>query len=1611
MKRKASKLRLSPNEEARIIREEHERRRKLRLLQVREQQRCIALQIRREVEHRRQQELQQLEEELKKQWEQQQEEKLHTLQRLYQESLQLLGHGHRSAKENEPDLAALVQREKENHTKAEERFRDALRELKTQRLKHQEKQNQSINARKKALQAEKERSTKVASLPPPPPNPIQNLDAKKLHVVKRSDAGAFASTRYHMTESAVDREAESTQPDAREEAELEARRLLHLEQEERRKRAEQMEKARLRGKQALKREQLVQDRERLLTELEHMQQTDLLRRRQQVSQMPPQIFQPLYKRQEVREDLQREMEFAFEDMYTGERRVKGDLVVQLVPEPLPDLSSCSQDQELDVTVEENRQSDAEEGSEGAEPETSAEAPLSRPAPRQALRKLLDRIRSQRSEWMNHSSLPSADGSPAASRDLIPEQDCSIETGSLPSDEKNKPVLMDRHKTVLPPTEEKTTEPPKVFTSTVQDTEEERQKKEEQLEQEKQQQMFLLQELEDQKLRLEQMLREAQQEREHLKAAVTRQQPACSISTGLPAEGFCVQLAPPAGEDDQIRRVRDYQQQLLDQNRVHQRSVEEARQRLEEYQRALRIRHSLTCRSILSTVGPPGPDPPLLHPPSTRPDPLPAPPHLPVPPAAPTFVPQRPNISTSFPTPSLTRPGSCLSSKLLLDPSGTDFVSQITDGVMERVTDHLPERLRLLPHKPPPSRPTDPTRTLNPAFTDHSPSDSRFHPVTPSQEVRQEAERQVEEHREVTRLQEERQRQEEELEQMRRQKEALQALIDTDKQVGGVTAAISVRFQDQPSSCGTSEEEEPEHLHQRRLRLLSSLLKAIEESNGGSLSHLVEEEESRSPSPSGLLHPPRALKPPVTRVWPGLREAMTEQHELSAIQEVETPVNSSQLAGPETEPRPPSPSGVWSLQSPESSALSRRTLQTPSELGLDRSGLLVWRERLLSGIGSAPGSSDSGDGFSGSGIKAKLSPSSDSGRGADFSGPALTSYRSSESPVQRPPESDCFSTSISTGSFVTSDPDRIGASADTSPSSTRWSEGTGGAERSLRSVFNDDSIQRIIDRYSRELDASLSSAGKTDVEGSYVDSGSSVSPPSLVEVSHRNVEDGGSSGHGPDPERTSEDQNGGPENDALSTPSRNDPTVSEDSFQPLIGQLADQSSCLSPDQKNFVPVGQPSAHSSLIGHLLRPPPSVSFSQEEFSSSRRLSDGPDVHADRLNAPGASDETVLWESGMRPLLGEPDESVLQNAGSSAGTVPAGSSRPSDSLLRPPAASSHEDLPQQNQNSLRCEDSFHPLLAEVTHNETMDPSLTFHLPQQSPPDSSEGFPDAVSSPSGSEPTPERLRSEEPKSSRTSSTSFTHLCSSHSLPHHSDLTLPPPAWIEVEQSAATLSRLTMKDETQDQESGTEMKSSSPAEDLLLEEEKGILEQSQITLVSLTETTVTEEEEEMFESVSFPEETPEEECETRSGSGRAHSLQDAFLQKRGALLLRSKRRVDELKAKAAQAKRAGEAPPTGNEASAATAPPSVCSEDAAPQLQWRRPPPADRVLEVKMSTPEQRKRNLSEMHRRTRRLYEQLEEVKQQRSFRSRQEDYAKNRLKAREFHMKTLQKLRAKQR
>lgn len=210
-------------------------------------------------------------------------------------------------------------------------------------------------------------------------------------------------------------------------------------------------------------------------------------------------------------------------------------------------------------------------------------------------------------------------------------------------------------------------------------------------------------------------------------------------------------------------------------------MEVARQRLEEYQRALQIRHNMTFWSLLPVVRLPSVDP--------RPSPL----QLPPPPAAPALVQNEPQISEEVvtrdsealaPPP---RPAPSVGSKLQSDESVSDTLrshspdgnTYLTDDVMNKVTEHLPERLRAsvsepLPHKPLPSvsqSSADPLRPVSP----------RIPSVGAGPIPREDAERQR------RGQEEERRRQEVEMEQIRRQKSTLQALIDTDEVCGRMTA--------------------------------------------------------------------------------------------------------------------------------------------------------------------------------------------------------------------------------------------------------------------------------------------------------------------------------------------------------------------------------------------------------------------------------------------------------------------------------------------------------------------------------------------------------------------------------------------------------------------------------------------------------------------------------------------------------------------------------------------------------------------------------------------------------------------------------------------------------
>ncbi|XP_071659492.1 centrosomal protein of 295 kDa isoform X2 [Patagioenas fasciata] len=634
MKRKAAKvgqLRLSPNEETMLLKQEYERRRKLRLQQVREQQKYIALQIRQKVKQRREEQLHRLEEALRAEWQKTQDEKMKALEELYLASLRAIGEGHRQAKEHEPDLEALAKQAEERKQRAEKRHRKALKEQKYQKEKLLREQARRTNARKYALEVERQRAAKVASLPPPQPHPLENIEVKKTPAVKPYSAGNFSVTRYHISEPYVDREVDGEQPDARLAAEEEGKRLEELHREAERERREQLEKAHLRGNHALKKVHLAQGRERLLKELEQMQNMDRMRRRQTVAQMPPQLFVPAYKRMEIKEEWQRELEFAFEDMYSEDRRMKGDLILQFEPQPLPAPSDRSQDNELDISLEQESACDTQQESAcdtqqesrqvmeeevPSESENHEEVKTHQPQSKLALKKLLNKIRSQKEEWTSKSEKES------------PSEIGTIESGTIASEERplcDSELNYEQQKNTVCQAKDSVEKLENTVTaenSVLNHPQEQaakirmeqaRQKWNEQIEQQKQEQLALLKQIEEEKACLEDAflkiqtqncLEEAEKKKEKEDQGQlvrshsippTDQQNKVEYETG----DVTVSETRSTREDSRLQRIRNYQQYLLQQNR--QIIDEETRHLLQEYQNKLKQRYSSTSATPLSSV--------------------------------------------------------------------------------------------------------------------------------------------------------------------------------------------------------------------------------------------------------------------------------------------------------------------------------------------------------------------------------------------------------------------------------------------------------------------------------------------------------------------------------------------------------------------------------------------------------------------------------------------------------------------------------------------------------------------------------------------------------------------------------------------------------------------------------------------------------------------------------------------------------------------------------------------------------------------------------------------------------------------------------------------------
>ncbi|KAB1272041.1 Centrosomal protein of 295 kDa [Camelus dromedarius] len=382
----------------------------------------------------------------------------------------------------EPDLNALAHRAAERKKKAEVRHKEALKVQKNQKEMLMKQKTWHIKARKEALLVEKERSAKITSLPPPPPTLFE--------------------------------------PDPHLAAEEEAKRLEGLQKQAAQEKVERCEKAHARGFQAMKKIRLAQNQEKLMKELHQLQQEDLARRRQTVARMPPQLVELPYKRSEMKEDWQRELEFAFEDMYNADRKVKGNLILHLEPEPLPTVTDQIQDEELDLSMEQESLGETENI-----PVTEAKAIYSGEA------------------------------------DIVESDTLTVDSGPLTSEDKPLSYIADSEKKQ----EMNETQP---ITAVAQSSvllhpHEEaarirmaaRQKQIMEIEEQKQKQLELLEQIEQQKLRLETDCFRAQLEEEKRKK---------TLQTGVgtaPASGTVI-----SDEDSHRQMIRNYQQQLLQQNR-------------------------------------------------------------------------------------------------------------------------------------------------------------------------------------------------------------------------------------------------------------------------------------------------------------------------------------------------------------------------------------------------------------------------------------------------------------------------------------------------------------------------------------------------------------------------------------------------------------------------------------------------------------------------------------------------------------------------------------------------------------------------------------------------------------------------------------------------------------------------------------------------------------------------------------------------------------------------------------------------------------------------------------------------------------------------------------
>ncbi|XP_076804836.1 centrosomal protein of 295 kDa-like [Clavelina lepadiformis] len=275
-----SRITPSPNETKLLLEEQTKHRRRMRLLQVRQQGQAIAKNIRSNVEEKRSNALQDIASELNKQHELSKEVKYANVKQKYAKGLNEFGTAQKDARENCPDQMLIEAMFQEQKKIAKRRYCDAVNQLQTIRSIEEKKQKDEVNRRKLVSQKEKLRAKHIAMLPNP------ENSSKDSTGTSHENSGNATSGTYQSGCSFVERATGSERnafDDARAAALKEEEIILQKKQNQLCTENAQQERAHFRHIAALQQTRMENEYRSLENDLKQLQKKDALKRRGNVT--------------------------------------------------------------------------------------------------------------------------------------------------------------------------------------------------------------------------------------------------------------------------------------------------------------------------------------------------------------------------------------------------------------------------------------------------------------------------------------------------------------------------------------------------------------------------------------------------------------------------------------------------------------------------------------------------------------------------------------------------------------------------------------------------------------------------------------------------------------------------------------------------------------------------------------------------------------------------------------------------------------------------------------------------------------------------------------------------------------------------------------------------------------------------------------------------------------------------------------------------------------------------------------------------------------------------------------------------------------------------------